>query len=144
MPIQQYPKFKAVPDKMLEIPNPAMGGINLRDLEFEQEVNQSPYMLNVMYRNGAFGKRFGQEIHSTYADKIYTTVYFDKNIFVHAGTKIYKKSELSDPVDVSGGITFPEAKGIFIIYAQKLYYLISSGFYIFDSVFSAISTSGKL
>ena len=57
MPIQQMPKFKAVPDKMLEIPQPAIGGLNLKDLEFEQENHQSPYMLNVMYRNGAFGKR---------------------------------------------------------------------------------------
>ena len=118
-PIQSYPKFKAVPDKMLEVPNPAMGGINLRDLEFEQEVNQSPYMLNVMYRNGAFGKRFGQEIHSTYADTVYASVYFDGDIYVHAGKKIYKKAEGSSPVDVSGLIVFPESKGIFIVYAQN-------------------------
>ena len=57
MPIREMPKFKAVPDKMLEIPQPAIGGLNLKDLEFEQDNNQSPYMLNVMYRNGAFGKR---------------------------------------------------------------------------------------
>ena len=138
MPIQQYPKFKAVPDKMLEIPNPAMGGINLRDLEFEQEVNQSPYMLNVMYRNGAFGKRFGQEIHSTYADTVYASVYFDGDIYVHAGKKIYKKAEGSSPVDVSGLIVFPKSKGIFIVYAQKLYYLVSSGFYILDSTFKTV------
>lgn len=138
MPLQSYPKFKAVPDKMLEIPNPAMGGINLRDLEFEQEVNQSPYMLNVMYRNGAFGKRFGQEIHSTYADTVYASVYFDGDIYVHAGKKIYKKAENSSPVDVSGLIVFPESKGIFIVYAQKLYYLVSSGFYILDTTFKTI------
>ena len=137
-PLQQYPKFKAVPDKMLEIPNPAMGGINLRDLEFEQEANQSPYMLNVMYRNGAFGKRFGQEIHSTYADTVYASVYFDGDIYVHAGKKIYKKAEGSSPVDVSGLIVFPKSKGIFIVYAQKLYYLVSSGFYILDSTFKTV------
>lgn len=132
MPIQQYPKFKSVPDKMLEIPNPAMGGINLRDLEYEQEVSQSPYMMNVMYRNGAFGKRYGQEVHSTYDDAIYSVVYFDGSIFVHAGTKIYRNTS-GTITDVSGAITFPENKGIFIIFAQKLYYLISSGFYTYDS-----------
>lgn len=137
MPIQQYPKFKAVPDKMLDIPNPAMGGINLRDLEYEQEVNQSPYMLNVMYRNGAFGKRYGQEIHSTYADTIYSVVYFDGSIFVHAGKKIYRNTA-GTITDVSGLIVFPESSGIFIVYAQKLYYLVSSGFYILDTTFKTI------
>lgn len=138
MPIQQYPKFKAVPDKMLDIPNPAMGGINLRDLEYEQEVNQSPYMLNVMYRNGAFGKRFGQEVHSTYANTVYACVYFGGNIYVHSGTKIYRNAG-GTITDVSGLITFPQSKGIFIVYAQKLYYLVSNGFYILDSVFKTIN-----
>ena len=32
MPIREMPKFKAVPDKMLEIPQPAIGGLNLKDL----------------------------------------------------------------------------------------------------------------
>ena len=72
---------------MLELPQPAIGGINLKDLEFEQEVNQSPYMLNVMYRNGAFGKRFGQEVHSTYEDEIHAIASFGGDIFVHSGTK---------------------------------------------------------
>lgn len=136
MPIQQYPKFKAVPDKLLEIPNPAIGGINLRDLEYEQEVNQSPYMLNVMYRNGAFGKRFGQEIHSTYADTVYSTIYFDGSIFVHAGTQIYKNTEGTIS---SVGSGFPESSGIFIVYAQKLYYLISTGFYVYNTTFNTVS-----
>ena len=89
MPIQNMPQFKAVPDQMFRIPQPAMGGLNLKDLEFEQEVNQSPYMLNMMYRNGAFGKRYGQEIHSEFDDEIYATVYYDDDIIVHSGTKIY-------------------------------------------------------
>lgn len=125
MPIQSYPKFKSVPDKMLEIPQPGIGGLNLKDLEIEQEVNQSPYMLNVMYRNGAFGKRYGQEIYSTYSDTIYSTVYYDDSIFVHSGTKIYRSN-----TEVASGLS--ESKGLFIIFAQKLYYLISSGFYEYD------------
>lgn len=127
MPFLQMPQFKAVPDKMLEIPQPGIGGLNLKDLEFEQEVNQSPYMLNMMYRNGAFGKRYGQEVHSEFANDIYATVYYGGNIIVHSGTNIYK-------YDQAGTITLiarnlPNEKGLFIIYAQTLYYLISSGFY---------------
>lgn len=124
------PSFKSNPDKMLEIPQPAIGGLNLKDLEFEQEVNQSPYMLNVMYRNGAFGKRFGQEVHSTYADEIYATVTYDGEIFVHAGTKIYNYKADGTHTEVASG--FPTHKGLFVIFAQKLYYLVSTGFYEYD------------
>jgi len=125
MPIQSYPKFKAVPDRLQEISQPAIGGINLKDLEFEQEVNQSPYLLNVMYRNGAFGKRYGQEVYSTYQDEIYSIIHYSDDVFVHSGSKIYKGQ-----TEVATGM--PLTKGLFIVYAQKLYYLISSGFYEFD------------
>ena len=117
MPIREMPKYKAVPDKLLEIPQPAIGGLNLFDLEYEQELNQSPYLKNVMYRNGAFGKRFGQEVYSTYSDEIYSSIYFDGSIFVHSGTKIYKGENVV-------GTGFPESSGLFITFAQKLYYLI--------------------
>ena len=127
MPYQQLPKFKAEPEKVFEIPNPAMGGINLRDLEFEQEPNQSPYMLNVMYRNGAFGKRYGQGVYASFSDVLYSAVYFDGSIFVHSGTKIYQYNNGSTQVATG----MPESAGMFIVYAQKLYYLNSNGFYVF-------------
>lgn len=115
---------------MLELPQPAIGGINLKDLEFEQEVNQSPYMLNVMYRNGAFGKRFGQEVHSTYEDEIHAIASYGGDIFAHSGTKIYKYDESGEHTEVASSL--PESKGLFITFAQELYYLISSGFYKYD------------
>ena len=127
MPIQAMPKFKAVPDKMLEIPQPAIGGLNLKDLEFEQENNQSPYMLNVMYRNGAFGKRYGQEVYLNYPDTVYSTAVYNNTIFAHCGTKIYRGNSLTE---VASGM--PLTQGLFIVFAQKLYYLVSSGFYEYD------------
>lgn len=129
MPIQQMPQFKSVPDKMLEIPQPGIGGLNLKDLEFEQDMNQSPYMLNVMYRNGAFGKRFGQEIHSEYSDTVYSVTTYADDIFVHAGSKIYRYND-GAKTEVATGIA--QEKGLFVVFAQKLYYLISSGFYKYD------------
>lgn len=132
MPLMEYPKFKNVPDKMLEIPQPGIGGLNLKDLEFEQEVNQTPYMLNMMYRNGAFGKRYGQEIFNnyTFAGKIYDTYYFAGQIIVHAGTKVYKSSGNSfEPIT---GVTLTASKGLFMVYAQKLYYLQNQKFYQYD------------
>ena len=129
MPIQQMPRFKSTPDRMLEIPQPGIGGLNLKDLEFEQDMNQSPYMLNVMYRNGAFGKRFGQEIHSEYDDTVYSVTTYADDIFVHAGTKIYKYSE-NETTEVASGM--PEKKGQFIVYTQELYYLCENGLFVYD------------
>lgn len=138
MPIQSYPKFKSVPDRMLEIPQPAIGGLNLKDLEFEQEVNQSPYMLNMMYRNGSFAKRYGQAVHSTYSDKAYDAYYFNGNIFVHAGTNIYRYNSEGEHVSVASGL--PQSRGLFIVYSQKLYYLASSNFYEYNgTTFTAIT-----
>ena len=134
MPIREMPKYKAVPEKMLEIPQPAIGGLNLFDLEFEQEVNQSPYLKNVMYRNGAFGKRFGQEVYSTYDNEVYASIYFDESIFVHSGTKSYRGN-----TEIYSGL--PTVSGIFITFAQKLYYMISSGFYEYNgSTFAPINS----
>ena len=130
MPFQQMPQFKSVPDKMYEIPQPGIGGLNLKDLEFEQEVNQSPYMKNVMYRNGAFAKRYGQALMQSangdleFSGEVYSIICFDDMIFVHAGDKVYTYTENTNQVSLSG--TLPEAKGQFIVYAQKLYYLVST------------------
>ena len=129
MPVQETPKFRAVPARMLDIPQPAIGGLNLKDLEFEQSINQSPNMLNVMYRNGGFSKRYGQEIFADYPSVLYSMVYYDETIFVHAGTKIYRSYGLTRQ-EVGSGL--PQKQGLFIVFAQKLYYLITSGFYEYD------------
>jgi len=142
MPYQQMPQFKSVPDKMLEIPQPGMGGLNLRDLEFEQDVSQSPYMLNMMYRSGAFSKRYGQELMrkapvssvsdpATFGSSINAMTYFNGYIFVHATSNttdgvIFRYRSGEDPVNVNGtGVNLPPTdKGQFIAFAQKLYYFI--------------------
>ena len=87
----------------------------MKDLEFEQEVSQTPYMLNMMYSNGAFGKRYGQEIYGTYSDQIYAIAEFKNNIIVHAGTKMY-----SGQSEIATGL--PEKKGLFALYNQNIYY----------------------
>lgn len=138
MPIKQMPSFKSTPDKMFEIPQPGIGGINLKDLEFEQDVNQSPYMRNMMYRNGAFSKRYGQEVTHTFLTDIVASIYFDGYIYAHVASPsgadpdnqgtIYKYKPSTDEVtQVSTG--FSSTPGLFMIYAQELYYLRSGGIY---------------
>lgn len=122
MPLQQFRQYNSPADKMLEIPNPGVGGLNLFDLEYEQEINQSPYMLNMMYRNGTFSKRYGQEIDETYGDTIYAVEYFNRKLIVHSGTKIY-----IDGVETKTGLS--EKTGIFIKFYQTLYYYCDGTIY---------------
>ena len=129
------PQFKSVPDKMYELPQPGMGGINLKDLEFEQDPNQSPYMKNVMYRNGAFSKRYGQEYLSengepiVFGDVIYDAIYYDGKLYVdimdeNSGEiKYYEDGTLHNV----NGDAIPNTKGKFMIFNQKLYYFNGDG-----------------
>lgn len=116
------PQFKSVPDKLLQIPQPGMGGLNLFDLEFEQEVNQTPRLLNMMYRNGTFGKRYGQEIYKYYTDEIYAITRFHQKEIVHVGDEI-----LVDGTKVAEGIEREE--GRFIRFGEKLYYHVGETIY---------------
>lgn len=115
MPLASTPSFKAQSDKMMEIPQPAIRGLNLKDLEYEQDVNQSPYMLNMMYRNGAFSKRYGQEVLNTFTDEVFEIVKYRGSTIVHSGTKLYK-----DGTEISG-FTVPQKKGLFINFNRYLY-----------------------
>lgn len=129
MPLRQAPSFKTTPDKTLEIPQPAIGGINLKDLEYEQEVSQSPYMLNMMYRNGAFSKRYGQAINKEFEDEIYAIASYRNKIVVHAGSKIYSGDD-----EIASNM--PEKKGLFVAFNQNLYYFC-------DDIYSYDGTTWK-
>lgn len=61
MPLQETPKFNGTAYNTYVIKEPASGGLNLQDLEFDMFDEQSPDMLNVMYRNGVFSKRYSLE-----------------------------------------------------------------------------------
>ena len=122
MPFREMPSFRSIPDKLLQIPQPGVGGLNLYDLEYEQEPTQTPYMLNMMYKNGSFSKRYGQSIYQEYEDKVYAVMYFNHEFIVHAGTKIYRDGE-----EIGSGI--PEKEGIFIKFSQSLYYWVNGSIY---------------
>lgn len=126
MPLKELPSYKSPNPAILEIPQPGSGGLNLKDLEFEQELNQSPYMKNMMYRNGAFSKRYGQKVYATFDNTIYATTYFDNNIITHTGTKIYKGVGTTK-TEIATGIA--EQVGLFVTYAQSLYYKVGNKIY---------------
>lgn len=122
MPYKEPPKFTSPADKLLEVPQPGIGGLNLFDLEFEQNVNQTPDMLNMMYRNGTFGKRYGQDVYKTFSEEIYALFSFNGKEIVHSGDKIYV-----DGKKVAEGIE--REVGRFIRFGDKLYYHVGETIY---------------
>lgn len=116
MPLRQAPSFKAVQEKEYNIPNPGIGGLNLKDLEYKQDVNQSPYMKNMMYRNGSFSKRYGQIKDREFDGTIYNVSTFNDELVIHEGTNL----RIGDKLITS---SLPEKKGLFAKFAQSLYYI---------------------
>lgn len=130
MPLQQMPTYKSNSDRIFEIPNPGIGGLNLKDIEYEQESTQSPYMLNMMYRNGSFGKRYGQSLffNEDFDSEVLTTYFFNESIFMHVGTTIYSVNPSTTSKTVIAS-NLPNVKGIFLTYAQTLYYICNKKIY---------------
>ncbi len=126
MPLKETPSFKSTADREMALAQPGIGGLNLKDLEFEQNINQSPYMLNMMYRNGSFSKRYGQEIYKKYSSTIYAVILFDGKLAVHSGDKMYY-----DGNQIASGL--PQKKGLFAKFAQSLFYF-SDKFYQYKKV----------
>ena len=124
MPLLNTPNFEPTQYKEFKIETPCSGGINLNDLEYEQEADQSPNVLNMMYRNGTFCKRYGQEYAKTLTDAIYDVGYYKGELMIHSGTKMYYGDEVVCE-------SLPTKKGLFINFNRLLYYL-NDGYYQFD------------
>ena len=133
MPLRSSPKFNSVADRMLEIAQPGIGGLNLKELEYEQETGNTPYMLNMMYRNGTFGKRYGQSVlPDSYSDEIYAIAEYRNSMIVHAGTKVY-----SGTTQIASGL--PEKKGLFVLFNQRVYYFCGSIYSYDGTTWSAVT-----
>lgn len=125
------PQYKSVDYKPLEIPQAGIGGLNLKDLEYEQQLNQSPYMMNMMYRNGSFSKRYGQSKFDTYQDEIFAIESFFDDVFVHCGTDILRNGVPINIDKEDNPIELPRQKGVFAKFYQELYYLVGEKYYVY-------------
>lgn len=130
MALLETPSYKATRYSDFRIDTPCLGGLNLCDLEYEQTVNQSPNVLNMMYNNGAFGKRYGQEYYKRYNDTIYAVGEYHGEMIVHIGSKIYK----GDTVIAEN---IPAKKGHFFNFNRKLYYLCEK-YYEYESTWKEV------
>ena len=115
------PNFSHTKQKLYEIPAPGRGGLNLEDLEYTLTSNQSPKMLNMMYKNGAFGKRHGQKYLTDELDAdILKLGLYEGKVIIHAGTKLYSY-ENGQVSEIYSGLS--DTAGVFINFNKNLYYL---------------------
>lgn len=133
MPLFETPKFNPTQYAMLDISEPGKGGINQYELEFEQDVNQTPFCQNMMYRNGAFGKRYGLKHEETFTEPIYDVGLYDGHMMVHSGTKLYR-DDVSH--EVASGL--PASKGLWFNFNRILYYL-NGGYYQYDGSWATVT-----
>lgn len=115
-------KYKSPSYQEFELKNPGGGGLNLEDLEFNILSSQSQHMLNMMYKNGAFGKRWGQKLQIDIQDEIISTGFYNGLTIIHAGEKLYSYDKVTNELKIVFE-SMTTNKGIFINFNKSLYYL---------------------
>lgn len=114
------------------------GGLNLWELDYRLDSNQSPDMKNMCWLDGALGCRDGQTWVSAQELGTGFTCYEDLfwgHAFFHIGDKLYH----GDMAQASGdtpsmqlsalSITVPQARGTFFRYGDALYYKNPGGYF---------------
>ena len=128
------------------------GGLNLSELEYRLTNRESPFMQNLIWREGVLGSRDGQE-WIVEDDSLGTgyTMYdrmFHGNLFAHIGAKIYRLDPTAESpafVQVCSGV--PQSRGTFFHYYDDLFYKTKGGFFkitynALDSTFSGAAVVG--
>lgn len=121
------------------------GGLNLRDLSYRLEPNQSPDMKNLWWQNGILQSRDGQVFVSDDQDRgvgyACDGTLFWGNAFFHIGGKLYRAdmSVFEGTDDLSIQLTLvelisgvPENRGTFFRYGDSLYYKNRGGYFRID------------
>lgn len=123
-------KHSAASYKLLSLETPGYGGLNIQDLDYTLPLDQSPKMLNMMVKNGAFGKRYGQEVIHTFSGDILNIAKYKGDLYVHVGTDIIKYEDDTETVILSNPAL--TEKGTFINYNKTLYYICNGHFFEYD------------
>lgn len=106
--------------------NTLAGGLNIFELDYRLDPNESPEMENVMWREGALNCRDGQvwftETELGTGISTYDR-FFKGHIFAHIGSELYyfdPTAEEVEGVQVYTGL--PEVRGSWFLYNDRLYY----------------------
>lgn len=114
----------------LSIMNPGSGGLNIQDLDYTLLVNQSPKMLNMMLKNGTFGKRYGQKMVHKFSGEIKAIGRYHGSLFMHVGTSIVEyKDDFEYSVYTNASLV---KKGMFFNYNKMLYYLSEDKYLVYN------------
>lgn len=102
------------------------GGLNIFELDYRLDPNESPEMENLMWREGALNCRDGQVwlTEAELGNGICTYERFFKgHIFAHISTKLYCFDPAAETVTGTELISgMPEVRGSWFVYNDKLYY----------------------
>ena len=118
MPIIAQQSHAAAEYKLLALNKPGSGGLNLQDLDYTLPLSQSPKMLNMMYKNGVFGKRYGQTEVFDFGSEIMAMAKYKGDLYVQTSSGIYKYDGTRTVV-YNGTLK----KGIFFSFNKLLYFL---------------------
>lgn len=112
------------------------GGLNLWELDYKIDINQSPDLLNVYWKDGSLSSRPGQEyVDYTPEDgedydeptgNFYACYEnpWQSYLIAHRGTKIYKiDPETGKQTSILAGELTEGAGGTFFVFGDKLYYM---------------------
>ena len=119
--------------QMLPIISPASGGLNIQDLEYTLSVNQSPKMINMMYRNGVFGKRYGQALAYDFTDEVYASTRYKELIYIQTKGKIYEYNPSTSAMTEKYSDTKLETEGFFFVFNKDLFFLSTQIYLTLDS-----------
>lgn len=126
----RYVSLSALPDAKPEYAitfESLNGGLNLWELDYRLDANESPEMQNLMWRDGALNCRDGQVwLDSSRGRGVGLTLYsqlFHGHGFAHIGDKLYYFDPTLESVamtELTNGL--PETRGTFFQYDGALYY----------------------
>ena len=127
------------------------GGLNLQELDYRIDNNETPEMKNLLWREGVLSSRDGQVWVDDSVDEVFHAAYWriwNGKMFRHSDNKLYAV----DPDDGTETLLYTGSsdmkyRGAFFLYGEKLYYK-TRGYYIEVSynsgtdTFSASSVTG--
>lgn len=120
--------------RMLDLYKPGAGGLNIQDLDYTLKMSQSPNMLNMMYKNGVFGKRYGQAVVRSFSSAILGIGKYHDDLYLHIGQSIIRYNiETGTETSIYSNSKLDTA-GIFMNFNQMLYFLNVKTFIQYDGL----------
>jgi len=120
MALIQQKQYSPAQYNLLSIINPGAGGLNLQDLDYLLPVHQSPRMTNMMYKNGVFGKRYGQTVKFDFEEDVHKLWVYKDKLLAQTDTGIYEYDGTQKSAVYTGDLS---KGGFFFTFNRKAYFM---------------------